>query len=129
MTTMAGARSVAAFPARLMVAVALVAALALTLRYGFMQSDALLNLCATDTRDWRCAVRGMGPHLFMEERLGWLALAFAATAVLLRARALAMAAVLTGVAGMVLYAADQAAIAFLAGLWCLINRRGAVNRR
>lgn len=126
MTTSSDYRPAAVLPdARLVLAALLVAALALALRYGFMQSDALLNLCAADVQDWRCIVRGMGPHLFMEERLGWAALALAGTAVVLRLRALAAAAVLTGIAGMVLYAADQAAIAFLAGLWCLINRPGA----
>lgn len=97
-------------------AVLLVILTSLVLRYGFMQSDVLHGVCATTLEDWRCIVRFWAPQLFVDHRIGWLALAAGVLALLLHRRSVAALAVLAGAAGLVLYSADVSGVGLLLGL-------------
>lgn len=99
------------------------------LRYGLMESDALHGVCAAASDDWRCAARRYAPQLFIDQRIGWLALASGALAMATRIPALTALAVVSGGAGLILYSADYAAAGLLLGLVALTStrsrRRGA----
>lgn len=110
-------------------ALALTVLLAASLRHGIMESDLLHTLCATPVEDWRCTVRQWAPQLFMHERVGLAALALGVLALLTRLRPLAALAVLAGGAGLVLYAADWAAVGLLLGLFVRLTGGRAVNAR
>ena len=108
-------------------ALALTVLLAAGLRHGMMESDLLHTQCATAVEDWRCVVRQWAPQLFMHERIGLTALALGVLALLTRLRPLAALAVLAGGAGLVLYAADFAAVGLLLGLFVRLGGGRAVN--
>jgi len=109
----------------LLIALLVAAAASAGLRYGLMESDLLHGLCAGGADDWRCLVRRVAPQLFMQERIGVLALAAGALALLLRYALVARLAVVAGAAGLVLYSADFAAVGLLAGLLVLLARAPA----
>lgn len=111
----------------LLAALALAIAVSAGLRYGLMESDLLHGLCASATGDWRCTVRQWAPQLFMHERIGLAALALGVLALITRLRPLAALAVLAGGAGLVLYAADFAAVGLLLGLFVRLGHGRAVN--
>lgn len=106
---------------------ALLATLALTtlagiaLRYGLMESDALHAVCASAGEDWRCLTRRWAPQIFIDQRIGWLALAAGALSRPLASRALGHLALVSGAAGLVLYSAEPAAAGLLLGLIGLIS--------
>jgi hypothetical protein len=106
----------------LLIALLVAAAASAGLRYGLMESDLLHGLCAGGADDWRCLVRRVAPQLFMQERIGVLALAAGALALLLRYALVARLAVVAGAAGLVLYSADFAVVGFLAGVLVLLAR-------
>lgn len=97
------------------------------LRYGLMESDALHNLCAAANGDWRCAARRHAPQLFIDQRIGWLALSAGALAMATRIPVLAAVAVVSGGAGLILYSADYAAAGLLFGLIALTSSRSRRN--
>jgi hypothetical protein len=109
------------FSSRLLAAVFLSFAGALAIRYGLMQSDTLGALCAGGTDDCRCALRTWLPQLFIDQRIGWLALASGALALLSGSRPFARIALLSGAAGLVLYSTDYAAAGLLLGLLVLVS--------
>jgi len=116
--------------AALAVTVALAALSSIALRYGLMESDVLHALCAASGDDWRCVMRRWAPQIFMDQRIGWLALAAGVLSWLpawpLAGRALASLALVSGAAGLVLYSADFAAAGLLLGLMMLMS--GAAGR-
>jgi hypothetical protein len=97
----------------------------IALRYGLMESDALHALCAASDEDWRCMTRRWAPQIFMDQRIGWLALVAGALSWLpawpLARRVLARLALVSGAAGLVLYSADFAAAGLLLGLITLAS--------
>jgi hypothetical protein len=113
----------------LIVAFAAAVAASAALRYGLMESDALHGVCAAASDDWRCAARRYAPHLFIDQRIGWLALSAGALAMATRIPVLVAVAVISGGAGLILYSADYAAAGLLLGLISLTStrsrRRGA----
>ena len=102
--------------ATLLVALALAVAGSVALRYGLMESDALHGVCALANDDWRCLVRRWAPQIFIDHRIGWLALVAGVAAALVRSRAMAKLALIGGGAGLVLYSTDHAAAGLLLGL-------------
>lgn len=100
----------------LSVALLLTFAASLALRYGVMESDLLHGLCATASEDWRCALRALAPHVFMHERIGLASLSLGVASLLLRSPVSGGMAMIGGVEGLVLYAADFAAVGLLLGL-------------
>lgn len=115
--------------APLLIALAAVFAACAALRYGVMESDLLHLLCASSDNDPRCVLRTLAPHVFMHERVGLAALAFGSAALLFRSPAVAAMAVLAGGGGLVLYAADYAAVGLLLGLFVRLAARSPVNSR
>lgn len=112
----------------LLLAFAAAALAAIALRYGLMESDALHAVCASANEDWRCDVRRWAPQLFIQHRIGWLALAAGVLALPTGNRLLANIAVVGGAAGLVLYSADYAAAGLLLGLIARLSPRSRKRR-
>ncbi|HEY9194013.1 MAG TPA: hypothetical protein VIO81_14185 [Methyloversatilis sp.] len=114
----------AALPGALVLAVAG----SVALRYGLMESDVLHGVCALANDDWRCLVRRWAPQIFIDHRIGWLALAAGVAAALARSRTLAKLALVGGGAGLVLYSTDHAAAGLLLGLIVLCSSARPAKR-
>ncbi len=105
----------------LCIVVFLSAALALAGRYGLMENETLGTTCK-DTGDsaW-CGPWTWLPQLFVNNRLGIVAVAFAIAAGLLARRGLAWTGLVLGTAGLVLYCFDWSALAAVACLVLLLR--------
>lgn len=111
------------------VAPALVAgALALALRHLVIEPAAIAHLC--DPQPWQgwCAMRSGLLQLFVQQRLGWFALA-AGVLAFASARPLpARFALAVGIAGLILYSYDPSAVGtVLAALALLRSRRKSIR--
>jgi hypothetical protein len=95
----------------------------IAVRYALMESDALHAVCAAAGHDWRCVLRRWLPQLFIDQRIGWLALAAGLLSILTRHIALARVAIVSGGAGLILYSADYAAAGLLLGLIRIASHR------
>jgi len=114
---------IAAVPVGVAVAALVLASLA---RHRLVEPADLTARC--DAAPWEgfaCAVRTLTIQAFAAQRLGTLALAAAAVATLTRWRALAIAALAAGSAGMVLYSTLLAAPAVLLAALVLVRSAGA----
>ena len=95
---------------------------AMSVRYGLIESEVYLGTCAglaQDDSTRMCGVRSLIVQLFLHQRLGWLSLACGFAAVILRRRALAWLGWGSGLAGLVLYNFDLAAVGGLLSLLML----------
>lgn len=98
------------------------AALALGLRYGVLEAGMLPRDClAADAPAVACMLKDALVQLFVDQRLGWLSLAAGAMAFLARRRQMGWIAWLAGIAGLVLYSFDPAAVGVLLGLIALLG--------
>ncbi|WP_085317898.1 hypothetical protein [Derxia lacustris] len=102
-------------PWRLLAVVAAAVAAALAVRYGLMQNDELAVACARQAEGLACDARAAFPQLFMENRLGWLALAAGVLAFVFGRPGLGWIAVTLGAAGLVLYCYDLSAVGAVLG--------------
>lgn len=109
---------------------AAVLALALALRYGVIEAGVLPADCAPGVPEalqgW-CAARWVVVVAFMQQRFAWLCLALGLAAFVSRRRPLAWGGWLCGVAGLVLYNFDFAAVGALLSL--LVIARGGAKER
>lgn len=99
-----------------------VLAAAVGIRYGLIESDVYSVGCVSAPHEGPltlCGIRDLIVHAFLQQRLGWLSLACALAAVVLRSRALAWMGWLSGVSGLVLYNFDLAAAGGLLSLLIL----------
>lgn len=95
---------------------AIAAASAMALRYYFIEPAAMGQACLASPLPWWCPLRDLVVRAFRSEVFGILALAMAAAALLLPARAWGVLAVFAGVFGLVLYNAGLGAVGLLVGL-------------
>jgi hypothetical protein len=102
---------------------ALVAALAAVVRYLLVEPAQIAHLCDSGAGPWWCGVRAVAIATFSHHALGYVALCLGVLATLIRVRAVAHAAALTGMAGLILYEFEYSAVALLLGLLVLV--RGA----
>lgn len=99
-----------------------VAAIALWLRHGLLEAGLLPRDCTlVDAPAAACAFKTALVQSFLDQRLGWASLVAGGLAFMLSCRWLAWAGWLTGVAGLVLYSYDPAAIGTLLALLVLVR--------
>lgn len=95
--------------------------LALAIRFGLMENEALAAQCALQA-DALCTLRTLIPQLFIDQRIGWLALVAGLVGFATGRRRLAWIGWLAGVAGMQLYSVDYATVGALLSLLALFRR-------
>lgn len=106
-----------------LLAVTAVAALALVARFGVLENPALAHGCSVADAAapaW-CVLKAVLVELFTDQRIGWFSLACALPAFVSSHRGLAWAACLAGVAGLVLYSQDPAAVGVLSAALVLLR--------
>jgi hypothetical protein len=94
---------------------------ALALRHGAIEPASIAHAC--DPAPWSglCALRSLAVRLFLNQEIGWLALAAGVAASVLRGTRLATTALATGAAGLVLYSVEPAAVGALLGALVLVR--------
>lgn len=105
-------------------------AVALGLRYGALEAGVFPLDCGgaiADGLDGLCAAKWILVQSFIHQRLGWLSLLLGLLAFATRRRSFAWGGWLTGLAGLVLYSFDPAAIGALLSL--LVLARSGAQRR
>lgn len=98
----------------------------LALRYGVIEADLLPRDCsggADAAPAWQCSLKWLLVHSFLDQRVGWLSLATGGLAFALSCRRLAWVGWLSGIAGLVLYSYDPAAVGVLLALFVLVRPR------
>lgn len=95
------------------------------LRFGVIENGLLPRDCGPGGADaaWSCGLAWLLVQSFRLQALGWLALFAGTLAFLFTWRRLAWAGWFAGVAGLVLYCADPAAVGVLLALFTLLRRR------
>ena len=100
------------------------------LRHGLVEPAALSARCdAAPWQGWDCRLRSLTVQLFVEQRIGFVALSAGAAALALRSQALAWLGLGSGAAGLVLYSAGPAAPGLLLGALVLVRARFASGSR
>lgn len=110
------------FSAAATLLVLLILAAAMALRYRLVEPSSVGLLCNAGTGPWWCALRAVVIGLFGSGLIGLASLVTAVLAHLLDRRGLALIALATGAAGLVLYNADAAAAGFVIGLLRAVRR-------
>lgn len=98
----------------------------LGLRYGVVEADLLPRDCSAGTEAagaWPCGLKWLLVQTFHDQRVGWFSLGSGVLAFALSCRRLAWAAWMSGIAGLVLYSYDPAAVGVLLGLFVLVRPR------
>lgn len=106
----------------IVVAAVVVLALALGARYGLIENGVLPRDCTlpeAEAQSGLCALKWTLVQMFHEQRIGIFSLICGAFAFVLGCRRLGWAGWLAGVAGLVLYSYDYAAVGALLGLLVL----------
>ncbi len=109
---------------------AAVLAAALLLRYGALEAGAFPLDCtsaAADGMGGLCAAKWLLVQSFLHERLGWLSLVLGLAGFATRRPGFAWTGWVSGIAGLVLYSFDPAAVGALLSL--LVLARAASQRR
>lgn len=110
----------------------LLAAIALWFRHGLLEAGVLPRDCTlADAPVLACAFKDALVQSFLHQRLGWVSLAAGVLAFAFGCRRLAWLGWLTGVAGLVLYSYDPAAVGGLLALLVLVaadEKRGQGER-
>ncbi len=97
-----------------------VLAAVLGIRYGLLEAGVLPRDCSAESASlWLCGFKTALVQSFLHQRLGWFALACGALAFALSCRRLAWWGWLAGIAGLVLYSYDYAAVGALLALLVL----------
>jgi hypothetical protein len=95
--------------------VAAATALMLAVRFYLVEPEPLALACAANNTGWRCMVREMAVFGFLRNVFGITALTAGVIATVVRWRALAFIAILSGVAGAVLYTFELSGVGLVLG--------------
>lgn len=109
---------------------ALALAAVLAVRFGLLEAGYFPLDCTAEAaqgHEVRCAVKYVLVQTFILQRLGWVSLALGAAAFFLRGRALAWGGWLSGLAGLVLYNFDLAAVGALLSLLVLARTESRIE--
>ena len=112
--------------ARIATIAAVCIAVSLAARYLLVEPAAFTAACERDPWQAGCTLRTLVVEAFLQQRIGWVALAGAILATVSRRQWIASFALAAGCAGMVLYSTQTAAPAAL--LAALVMVRGAGPR-
>lgn len=94
----------------------LIYAAAEVVRYRLIETSEIAFLCDPGNGPWWCAVRRAIVLSFTTKGIGWASLGLGVVALSTQRRVFAITAMALGIAGLVLYCWDTAAIGFLLGL-------------
>lgn len=109
-------------PAAIALLALVVAGTALGIRYGLLENGVLPRDCsAQDAPAALCAFKTALVQGFLHQRVGWVSLACGVLAFALASRRFAWAGWATGLAGLVLYSYDPAAVGALLSLLVLVR--------
>lgn len=108
-------------PWRVVVSGVVCLGLAWGLRYGVVEGGRLPTDCL-GRQDAGCALKDLVVWVFLQQRLGWLALGAGVAGIVLGWRSLAWLGWISGLAGLILYGADFAAPGLLLSLLVLLRR-------
>ena len=98
------------------------AAIALWFRHGLLEAGLLPRDCTLADAPWAaCVFKDALVQTFLHQRVGWVSLVVGVLAFALSCRRLAWVGWLTGVAGLVLYSYDPAAVGGLLALLVLVG--------
>jgi hypothetical protein len=97
--------------------------LALAARFGLVEAAEFAAGCEAAPWDGACILRSALVQSFLDQRVGWFALASGVVATLLRRRWIATLSLVCGCAGLVLYSAGPAAPAVLLSAMVLVRPR------
>ncbi len=104
---------------------AIALAIALVLRYWVVENTGVALSCDVAPWEGLCAGRTALVLSFANQELGWVALAIAVAATLLRHRLLGQLALAAGLFGLILYSYEPAAVAALLGLLVIARPKAA----
>jgi hypothetical protein len=104
---------------RALLPAAVVVACAFALRRFAIEPAAIAHACDPSPWSGACAARSALILTFVDQEIGWIALAAGVVATLLRSRRVASLALACGGAGLVLYSYEPAAVGALLGLLVL----------
>lgn len=107
----------------LTVSVTIAAALAAALRFFVIEPEALAHLCGAAGAPWWCVPRAAAIAAFSTGALALAAVGAGVAAIVTRRPGAGLFAACLGAAGLVLYAVEAGAVAFLAGLLALARPR------
>jgi hypothetical protein len=98
------------------------------LRYGVIENGLLPRDCGPgEDSSWQCGLTWLLVQSFQAQRLGWFALACGGLGFASNVRLLAWIGWLSGIAGLVLYCPDYAAVGMLLGLFVLLREKATAG--
>ena len=110
--------------AAIIVSAILVLGAALAVRHGLLESGVLPRDCSlAEAHSGLCAFKTVLVQSFLQQRVGWFSLACGLCAFALGCRRLAWAGWLSGLAGLIFYSYDPAAVGGLLSLFVLARPR------
>jgi hypothetical protein len=102
--------------------VAAATAVMLAVRFYLVEPQSLALSCAENNTGWRCLLREIAVFGFLRNAFGMTALVVGALATVVRFRALALIAILSGVAGAVLYTFELSGVGLVLGSLVWVHR-------
>ena len=94
----------------------------LAVRFYLIEPEPMALACAANNSGWRCAVREIAVAGFLRNAFGLTALVAGVIVTVVRWRALALIAILSGVAGAVLYTFELSGVGLLLGALTWVHR-------
>jgi hypothetical protein len=94
----------------------------LAVRFYLIEPEPMALACAANNSGWRCLVREIAVAGFLRNVFGFTALAAGLVVIVTRWRVLALVAILSGVAGAVLYRFELSGIGLLLGALTWVHR-------
>jgi len=102
--------------------VAIATAAMLAVRFYLVEPEAVAAACTANNEGWRCALREFAVAGFLSNAFGMTALIAGAVATLIRWRVVALLAMLSGIAGAVLYTFELSGVGLLLGALVWVRR-------
>jgi hypothetical protein len=94
----------------------------LAVRFYLIEPEPMALACAANNSGWRCIVREVAVAGFLRNVFGFTALAAGVIVIVIRWRVLALVAILSGVAGAVLYRFELSGVGLLLGALTWVHR-------
>jgi hypothetical protein len=94
----------------------------LAVRFYLVEPDAIAQGCAAVNEGWRCLLREWAVFGFLKNIFGMTALVTGLAATITRWRSLALLAIVSGIAGAVLYTFELSGVGFLLGALVWVHR-------